>query len=99
MKNWFLFKTILLLIFTQSLYAQQDISFPEETLESRIIRIEKLGDISIAFDHKQTGTVKVPPIRQKTKPGKKHWKLLFQGLLLYLRKMAVPMLSFQNRPL
>jgi len=86
MKNWFLFKTILLLIFTQSLYAQQDISFPEETLESRIIRIEKLGDISIAFDHKQTGTVKVPAYSAKNQTWEKALEASLSGTSFILKK-------------
>ena len=86
MKNWFLFKTIILLIFTQSIYAQQGFSFPEETLESRILRIEKLSNISIAFDHKQTRAVKVPAYTSKNQVWEKVLEASLAGTSFMLKK-------------
>ncbi|WP_264538134.1 TonB-dependent receptor [Flavobacterium sp. N1736] len=89
MKNWFLFKTVLFILFTfftHSIYAQQDISFPEETLESRIIRIEKLSGISIAFDHKQTGTVKVAAYSAKKQTWEKALETSLSGTSFMLKK-------------
>jgi len=72
-KNWFLIKILsfIFLAFTTAMYAQQDVSFPEESLESRIIRIEKLSGISIAFDHKQIGAVKVAAYAAKKQTWEK----------------------------
>ncbi|WP_296149179.1 TonB-dependent receptor [uncultured Flavobacterium sp.] len=86
MKNWLLFNTILLLLFTKSIYAQQEISFPEETLESRIIRIERLSNISIAFDHKQTAAVKVPAYSSKNQTWEKALETSLSGTSFMLKK-------------
>lgn len=86
MKNWFLFKTLLFLILSQSLYAQQNISFPEETLESRILRIEKASNLSIAFDHKQTAAVKVPAYSAKNQTWEKALEGSLSGTAFMLKK-------------
>lgn len=86
MKNWFLFTTTLLLFFTQSIYAQQEISFPEETLELRIIRIERLSGISIAFDHKQTAAVKVSAYSSKNQTWEKALEASLSGTSFMLKK-------------
>lgn len=86
MKNWFLFTALVLLFFAPSLHAQQDISFPEETLESRILRIEKLSNISIAFDHKQTGAVKVSAYAAKNQTWEKALEASLSGTNFMLKK-------------
>lgn len=87
-KNWFITKTTILffLLFTQAIYAQQDISFPEESLEERITRIEKLSGLSIAFDHKQTKTVKVPAYSSKKQTWEKALESSLNGTGFTLKK-------------
>lgn len=73
-----LFKIITLLFFTQLVYSQQRVSFPEETLKSRIEAIEKQSGMNIAYDHKQIENVKVSALSVDNK----NWEQVLQTSLL-----------------
>lgn len=79
-------KIIALLFFSQLLYAQQSVSLPEESLESRILRIQKLSGQNIAFDHKQINDIKVPAYNAKGQTWEKALEVSLSGTNFILKK-------------